>query len=154
LRYALDVLIGNQDNKFDWRRMPSASMFWSDCTNYKIISNADGYTVLVALLFGAIHCVAWPFSSSLWRFSCAIMIAVPGLLASFGVVYLQAWEDGMNLPAWGSPEALRGIWGLFFGAFLYICARVITFTLAFMTLRSLPATAYETVQWTRFVPHV
>ncbi|KAJ7883167.1 hypothetical protein B0H14DRAFT_2240791, partial [Mycena olivaceomarginata] len=103
-------------------------------------------TVLVAHLFGAIHCVAWPFSSSLWQFSCAIMIAVPNLLGFVRVLGRTARISQLG-------EAPK-LWGLFFGAFLYICARVITFTLAFTTLRSLPATAYETVQWTRFVPHV
>ena len=45
-------------------------------------------------------------------------------------------------------------WGVTFGEFLYIFARAITLALAFTTLRSLPSAAYETVQWTTFIPHV
>jgi hypothetical protein len=146
LEYALHVIIGNQDNRFDWRRMPSASMFWSDCTDYKIIERADIITMLIGLLFGAMHCVAWPFSSTLWRFSSVAMTAIPGhVLMGAGAVAIRAEQEGV---------ASRAVRLLIFFAFLYIFARVITLTLAFTTLRSLPAAAYETVQWTAFIPHV
>ncbi|KAJ7321537.1 hypothetical protein DFH08DRAFT_753632 [Mycena albidolilacea] len=143
LEYALHVMVGNQDNKFDWRRMPSASMFWSDCTDVGIIAGAVDITLFFGLNFGVIHCLAWPFSSTLWRISSVAMIAI-------------TWTVGL-VSLWGKTRErvdLPIIGGLCFSAFLYISGRVITLTLAFTTLRSLPATAYETVQWTTFIPHV
>lgn len=37
---------------------------------------------------------------------------------------------------------------------LYLVARAILLVVAFIGLRSLPSTAYETVYWTTFIPHV
>lgn len=36
----------------------------------------------------------------------------------------------------------------------YGAARVILLAIAFVSLRSLPSAAYETVYWTTFIPHV
>jgi hypothetical protein len=123
-------------------------MFWSDCTDFKIIERADIITMLIGLLFGAIHCVAWPFSSTLWRFSSAAMIVITAnVLFGASAVAIKAEQEQ-------KPISSQTIRVLIFCAFLYIFARVITLTLAFTTLRSLPAAAYETVQWTAFIPHV
>ncbi|KAJ7303697.1 hypothetical protein DFH08DRAFT_986103, partial [Mycena albidolilacea] len=147
LEYALHVIIGNQDDEFDWRRMPSASMFWSDCTDFKIISRADIITVLIGFLFSAIHFFAASTSSSLWILSCIVMIIVPIFISIFGC--------GGHWRTFASVEIVPlAMWFVFIGAFFYIFARVITLTLAFTTLRSLPAAAYETVQWTTLIPHV
>jgi hypothetical protein len=40
------------------------------------------------------------------------------------------------------------------GTFLYIIARVVLLVLAFLSLKSLPPKAYETVNWTTFMPHI
>ena len=39
-------------------------------------------------------------------------------------------------------------------AVLYVLSRVALLVIAFMSLRSLPPGAYETVHWTTFIPHV
>lgn len=37
---------------------------------------------------------------------------------------------------------------------LYLIARAILLVIAFISLRSLPPAAYETVYWTTFIPHI
>ncbi|KAG2741492.1 hypothetical protein P692DRAFT_20752255 [Suillus brevipes Sb2] len=37
---------------------------------------------------------------------------------------------------------------------LYVFSRITTFVLMFLSLRSLPPGAYDTVAWTEFIPHV
>jgi hypothetical protein len=37
---------------------------------------------------------------------------------------------------------------------LYIIARLVTFVLAFKTLASLPALAFQTIPWTKWIPHI
>ncbi|KAJ7836690.1 hypothetical protein B0H14DRAFT_1121108 [Mycena olivaceomarginata] len=160
---ALKVIVGAQDRTLPPDRIPSAPMFWSDCDDEKIVSRADTITLLIGFLFGAIHCIAWPLSFPshteviLWRISCAAMIAVPFYISIVGLMVLGEGERSHRYhfaaKAFEKVAALM-VWGIIFGAFLYIFARIITLTLAFMTLRSLPPTAYETVQWTTFIPHV
>ncbi|KAJ7331473.1 hypothetical protein DFH08DRAFT_1021642 [Mycena albidolilacea] len=94
LEYALQVIIGYQDRILAHNRMPSAPMFWADCTNRKIVSRADTITLLIGLLFGAVHCLAWSFlfpshtEIILWRISCAALIAVPFYVSILGLLVL------------------------------------------------------------------
>lgn len=39
-------------------------------------------------------------------------------------------------------------------AIVYVAARLTLITLSFTSLKSLPFGAYQTVQWTTFVPHI
>ncbi|SJL00859.1 uncharacterized protein ARMOST_04173 [Armillaria ostoyae] len=132
-------------------------------------------TVSVGSLFGALHCIAWSFyfpshaEMVLWRFSClAALVGLP--TASTIAVYalMKNWEH----PKWqwnvlrlllGSQSdsgAQQTFWAyaLSFisavGAVTYIVARIFLIVLAFMQLRSLPQSAFHTVTWTTYIPHI
>ena len=132
-------------------------------------------TVSVGSLFGALHCIAWSFyfpshaEMVLWRFSClAALVGLP--TASTIAVYAlrQNWEH----PKWqwnvlrlllgskSDSSAQETFWAyaLSFisavGAVTYIVARIFLIVLAFMQLRSLPESAFYTVTWTTYIPHI
>ena len=100
------------------------------------------FMFLSAIGFGIIHCLAWnsPFSSSkerlAWRVCSVATTALP-----VPMVY-QVFLD----------RIFAGIVFCFL-LFLYVIARLTIIILAFTSLRALPANAYETVNWTNYVPH-
>ncbi|KAF8175519.1 hypothetical protein K438DRAFT_1847880 [Mycena galopus ATCC 62051] len=151
---------GRQDQDLDSEQIPQAPMFWSNNPDLAIVARADVITLLVGLLFGAIHCVAWsfPFPSHteviLWRISCAVMIAVPVYVSIVGLLYIEAERSNSIVNKLLQKLGIPLVLGVIFGGFLYVFARAVTLTLAFTALRSLPPTAYVTVQWTTFIPHV
>jgi hypothetical protein len=81
------------------------------------------------------------------------IIYVPAFfLVFFGDVFLA----GVHIRG-GIIEGVYG--GLFLTTIptfmlLYVVARVVLLVQAFMTLRSLPPGAYQTVHWTTFIPHI
>ena len=108
----------------------------------------------IAIIFGAIHCIAWLFSfpthaeQTLWRVSSIVIVCVPAFyLVFFGIAFFFRVED---------RKAYRVIFMTVIPTFLllYIVARVVLLVQAFMTLRSLPPEAYQTVHWTTFIPHI
>ena len=108
--------------------------------------------LLVAMVFGGIHCIAWSFAfpsqteQLLWRIS---SIAITGLpLAEAGIVFIREQLDNDDL-VWTILEITSVLLAL-----LYPISRILLLVLSLMTLRSLPPSAYQTVQWTTFLPHV
>jgi hypothetical protein len=113
--------------------------------------------VLVATVFGAIHCVAWSFEFQshmeqlLWRISAVAMTCLPLIMAMISEIIIRGYFDnlGSNL-----PELLAGIFVYYICVLLYILARVTLLVLPFIALRSVVPEAYQTVQWTTLIPHV
>jgi hypothetical protein len=104
----------------------------------------------IATLFGAIHCIAWFFKFEshtekwLWRISSLTITSIPPVLF-VGFRFDTHIQPGVQ--AIGFPFALLvGI--------LYILARMLLLVLPFVSLRSLPLGAYQTVRWTTFIPHI
>ena len=115
------------------------------------VSSASWMT-LVTMVFGGIHCIAWSFAfpspteQLLWRIS---SIAITGLpLAVASIMFIADKLDYNNpvLAMLRIPFALL--------ALLYPVSRILLLVLSLSTLRSLPPSAYQTVQWTTFLPHV
>jgi hypothetical protein len=100
--------------------------------------------IVVAVVFGGVHCIPWDFyfptfaEQLLWRIGSVITVATP-----IAIPVALSIEDGI-LHKFGVI--------LFFS--MYIFARLALLTLAFTTLRSLPIDAYTTVHWTTFIPHI
>lgn len=109
-------------------------------------SARDTLFVAYAIGFGAIHCLAWnsPFPSPkerlAWRICSVASTALPMQLIVEPTI--NPWRSG-----WFS------FFLLFFGLLLYIVARITIIVLAFMSLRALPVDAYQTVNWTNYIPH-
>ncbi|KAG2035783.1 hypothetical protein BDR03DRAFT_922474 [Suillus americanus] len=106
--------------------------------------------LLMATIFGGIHCMAWFFSfptyqeQVLWQISAVAITFTPWLcfLARF------------------IPDSLLGIVGFVFGliclvsVILYITVRALLLVLMCTTLRNLHPAAYKAVPWTILVPHL
>ncbi|KIK51314.1 hypothetical protein GYMLUDRAFT_181609 [Collybiopsis luxurians FD-317 M1] len=111
-----------------------------------------------AILFGAIHCIAWAFAfpSTVervsWRIASVIVTCAPLCLAF--MVYFGD-PDEYDLP---SPwDSLLGHTVFVFGlvlSFTYILSRITLIVLPFLALRDLPTGAFENVEWTSFIPHI
>lgn len=156
----IDYVTGDQDfyvNLSGEERVPT---FWSSCSspgNNKIPLQADVISLSVAMVFGAVHCAAWSYAfpslaeKQMWR-ACAIAIAaIPLPMAGMFAIF-----DPFNALALGTRRikkdlqvTLMTLCGL-----LYIIARIFLLVLSFTTLRNLPLSAYQTVQWTTWIPHI
>lgn len=116
-------------------------------------------SMVAYIIFGAVHCAAWMLSfpthteQRLWRIFSVAILGVPVL--SY-ITFLS--EEGEFFDS-GKPPILDCVSSLLwylqpFVALSYVIARIVLLTLAFTSLRALPAGAYDTVAWTDFIPHI
>ncbi|KAF8588771.1 hypothetical protein K439DRAFT_1629357 [Ramaria rubella] len=109
-------------------------------------------TMFIATVFGAIHCIAWlfPFSSNeeqtVWRVASLIVTCVPALEIGLGIFTFRWYyiSGDLRVP----------VYIFFLSLCLYVFARVTLLVLAFTSLQSLSLDAYQSVQWTTFIPHI
>ncbi|KAF7973380.1 hypothetical protein HWV62_15477 [Athelia sp. TMB] len=154
----IDYVTGDQDSFTSLHERNRVPTFWSDSSSLrgKIPLHADIIALSVAVVFGAVHCAAWPYTfpspteKALWRASALAITAIPIPMAVAFVVFdpFDA-ADGPNGLYDYIPLVCMALGGL-----LYIPARIILLALSFSTLRNLPLSAFQTVQWTTFVPHI
>ena len=103
---------------------------------------------LFACVFGAIHCLAWKFpfptsqENTAWRI-CSVATTSSSIIIAF-IVY----RDGRK-----NVEKKWRTLVIFSLAILYFLGRVAIIVSALMTLRSLPADAFETENWNVYIPH-
>ncbi|KAF8518537.1 hypothetical protein BU17DRAFT_48575 [Hysterangium stoloniferum] len=112
----------------------------------------------VGTIFGTIHCIAWNFEfpsrveNDLWRASSLVVTAIPVLLIITEVVYRGVFTSmayGLLLKTGGSIYIVLSVMSVF----LYITARIILLTEAVISLRRLPHSALDGVQWVLSIPH-
>ncbi|PVF91971.1 hypothetical protein CPB86DRAFT_770037 [Serendipita vermifera] len=125
----------------------------------------------VGTVFGAIHCIAWsyPFPSHaeqvLWRLSSIGIIGVPALIVIAGLTgfMVEGIEERFHRTSWLYlvAKVIKYVIGfplvvilVLLGPLLYVVSRVMTLVLAFKTLASLPADAFHTIPWTKWIPHI
>jgi hypothetical protein len=107
--------------------------------------------MIVAMVFGGIHCIAWSFSfptrieQILWRVSSIATVSTPFLILVLALVF-----DLLDL---GVPEIFT-LFLLILSPLIYVLSRLVLLILSFISLRSLPPSAFYTVRWTTFIPHV
>lgn len=123
------------------------------------------FSAITGAFFGAIHCAAWNFSfpsrveQRFWRVSSLCLLGLCFLLLVCGVVY------SISKPKRSPGEKTSifqsrfrpGIWMSTVGAvpaIFYIVSRVCLLVLSITTLRALPRSAFKTVQWSEFIPHI
>ncbi|KAG2141440.1 uncharacterized protein EDB93DRAFT_635831 [Suillus bovinus] len=107
--------------------------------------------LIMATIFGGIHCIAWFFAfpthqeQVLWRIGGIVITCIPwfGEFVGFiiGTTELHAFRSFVVCLALVSPV-------------VYIIGRAIVLVLMFTTLRNLPPDAYKAVLWTALVPHL
>ena len=111
--------------------------------------------ILVTMVCGGIHnhCIAWSFTfpspteQLLWRVSSIVITGIPLAVLCFGYIRDQLLD--FDNPA---RSILFITISLLY--FLYLVSRILLLVLSLSTLRSLPPSAYQTVQWTTFLPHI
>lgn len=112
--------------------------------------------------FGTLRLIAWNFDfptraeQELWRYTClggGAVLGIGCLSEALAIVASNYTLSGMRT---FNDYKTRWRWCLvFYGAgIMYFVARVIVVVEVAMTLRALPASCFETVQWTSMWPHV
>ena len=118
-----------------------------------------------SMAYGGLHAAAWNghFPSRiemwLWRAS-SVCIAGSGL--TWILINLLARTFKGFKAYWKEVESLRAHWTSLVGlgslatlcGLAYLLARIFLVVEAFISLRKLPAAAFETLQWTQLVPHL
>lgn len=127
------------------RRVPDLKLIYSGKRSWKTEPLLYKFVFYgTALTFSALHIVAWnwsfpsPIIRTLWRsFSFAATAAVPiPLLVEF----------------WSVPASLVG-YIIYVSGVIYGISRLGLIVLIFYNFSSMPASVYETVKWTEFIPH-
>jgi hypothetical protein len=109
-----------------------------------------------AIIFGAIHGIAWSFhfpslqERLAWRISAASIAGLPILLFVF------IWQINIldnHFEGWWGTAVIVSI--SFFGfPVLYVIARIVLLVLHCIALRALPPTALVEIRWAGFSPHI
>lgn len=128
--------------------------FWAGKPDNGEIANADIIALLLAIVFGAVHCIAWSYASShylelcLWRISAIAIIVIPAAILA-GILLLTKVESQFF-------EIYCDLLMIYccIGAPIYIATRMVLLLLSCTTLNSLSYPVYQTVQWTNFIPHI
>ncbi|KZP33978.1 hypothetical protein FIBSPDRAFT_924328 [Athelia psychrophila] len=122
----------------------------------------------LAMVFGAIHCAAWSFAfpslaeQRVWRVCAIAIVAIP-LALTVALVVFMVFNPGPPVPFNQAQPLPTGhsaytyhipLICMYLCAFMYIPARIFLLGLSFSTLRHLPLSAYQTIQWTTFIPHI
>lgn len=153
----MKYVMGDQDFLVELSEEERIPTFWSGRGRSGVIV-ADVVALLVAMVFGTVHCIAWHyafpshFEQLIWRASSISITAIPVSMALLtfllGDLLRTGWSSDFT------PMESVGVVSLAICAILYIIGRLILVILSFTTLRSLSAGAYLTVHWTTFIPHV
>ncbi|KAG2066521.1 hypothetical protein BDR04DRAFT_1160194 [Suillus decipiens] len=112
--------------------------------------------LLMANIFGGVHCMAWFFAfpthqeQLLWRISAVAMTCTPWICVN---IYSQTIGVRNNRVLW---VVYRVVSVLTYSilAVVYVSTRAILLVLMFTTLRDLPPDAYKVISWTSLVPHL
>jgi hypothetical protein len=140
-----DIIV--DEKRIDTFYPPSSTECKSATTDYFIIISL----VSIAVVFGAIHCIAWPFpfpsdaEQILWRVSSVVITGVPIAAVPPGVLNARS-DSGSWVGDVGAVIAV-GV------SIAYTISRLSLLVLAFLSLRALPPDAYRSVQWTSLIPH-
>ncbi|KAG2113221.1 hypothetical protein DEU56DRAFT_985197 [Suillus clintonianus] len=104
------------------------------------------------MVFGGIHCLGWNnlfqghTEQILWRAASLVILSAPvSILLSFSYAIWGEFSDV------GTAIAIAAVRA---SLFIYIVARITLVVLLLMSLRSLPPGVYDTVAWTKLVPHL
>jgi hypothetical protein len=108
--------------------------------------------MIITVVFGGIHCIAWSFAfpthveQILWRASSIAIISIP--IYFFLAAVLALLARGLRLPF------IFGLLLVFLPTLIYVFSRLTLLILSFISLRSLPPSAFYAIPWTTFIPHV
>lgn len=110
-----------------------------------------GLSVLALMIFGSVHLASWnsrlPTTIELWMWRGSSLYCV--IYASLVVVVFFGYQLDETS---GFYNALQK--GMGYGFLFYIVIRIYMIVEVFISLRALPASAFQSVQWSSFLPHI
>ncbi|KZP31748.1 hypothetical protein FIBSPDRAFT_723966, partial [Athelia psychrophila] len=154
MKHLAALFLGEYDSLVDLRKTRRVSTFYSGNPTKKTIFWGDLVMMSLAVVFGAVHGIAFlsPFITEtekvLWGICTVVVLGVPFMGLSALALYYRIET---------SHPILRRLLIIFVAIpslGWYLLARGLLFVLALIELRSLPCSAFETVQWLGFIPHV
>ena len=159
ISYVFKLVDGTQDSMTNVSDEKQVPIFYAAKPDKAQRDLAAAISVIVAMIFGGIHCFAWSLQfpshaeQLLWRVSSIAILGYPGIL---GLTFLfeSLWVKYYKHPITDITSRRYLIVLFVLGIPVYVAGRVILVVLAFATLRSLPQGAYGTPQWTIFIPHI
>ncbi|KAF8441044.1 hypothetical protein L210DRAFT_3538972 [Boletus edulis BED1] len=112
------------------------------------------------MILGGLHLIAWNFEflteveKIIWRVaslvltgsSLAFLLTSPLLIATLAIPSLTTLLSSLLSPG--------GMIIAYFAAILGVASRVLLVALMLASLRALPCSAYQTVSWTTYIPHL
>lgn len=146
-------MVGGQDDLVALSQEQRVPTFWANCAD-EAVTIADVVVLLVAMAFGAVHCIVWSYAFPshmellMWHVSAISIVAVPVAILLSLAVYILICLFSETL------ANILLVTSFIVCAIFYIAGRILLLVLSFTTLRSLPIGAYQTVKWTTFVPHI
>lgn len=122
------------------------------------------FSALAGAAFGSIHCAAWNFDFPshderiLWRTASLSIVGLCFIIIAISPVYTHFVYEKWIRYNYGTPGDIY--WTRIKKAvetppaIIYPVARLSLLILALLSLRRLPPSAFDTVVWTKFIPHV
>lgn len=153
-------MVGIFDYHMDLCGKNKVPTFYSGGPSESQVWLSNGITLVAALVFGAVHCIAWSFNFPsysmllLWRLSSGTMVVVPTLiLGSFGLCMLA---DKLFPQVNTYLTIFMAIFMVSVPLLLlcYVAARVISLVVALMALAHPHPGVYKDISWTGFIPHL
>jgi len=157
---ARTIRIEEEDN---WRGSGGYGTTTYEYTTYKYKMRVNNDTTtsnravialpIVGFIFGGVHMIAWQFyfhterERHLWRVFAILVAGTPiALTAIERLGYcLDLENDTMVLSFWCLKNMLL---------LVYAASRIYLIVMSFVSLRHLPESAYQTVQWANYLPHL
>ncbi len=150
----------NPENPVYYSEISMEAYGWAGKRLGRILDKQNGSPYLFVFcpaIFGAIHVASWnvrlPSNIELWLWRGSTLYCSTAIPTFLFVMFLAglfaAWS-------WIEETTLKNIISLVEGISLliYLIARLYMIVEVFLSLRTLPCSAYEEVQWSSFVPHI